>query len=656
MNSAADTVIMPTEPSQNGDSHLEASIPPAEVDISDTTSSSKEQISEVVPKTTESTAKKSEGKAVKTNKKMKGEEQKLRSLLKSFEDMEDPETKLDALGRKYLQLASEQKTTQARKDELEKRLERVVRERDQLQSECNKASLAKHKLESLCRELQRHSKLVKEQSQLRSQEEEAKRKELSEKFQTTINDISEQMQDNYKANQQLKNENNDLAARLKVLAEQYEVREEHVEKVFKHKQLELQLAEAKMAQQHLQFDEDKRKTLAENQLLITRAQEYQKQCEILTKQEAEMKSQLVLYAERFEDFQKTLNKSNEVFSTFKKEMDKMTKTIKKLEKEKNAWKTKCEGSNRSLLQMVEDREKRKGEMAVLRVKNEKLEKLCRALHKGTKVTANDTEESKAQSSVATENDPNEKGQQEMEAAVEVIQCTTKEESLKEHETRDEGKRDSGETTISSVSNDLGQTVQDAITGKPTESKDSLTINETSKTFPADSPSGPNEVPNESLKFVEVPYESENLDKVPNESKSPVDVPNESENSGKVPNESKSPDEVPHESENLDEVLNEPKNLDEVPNKPESPDEVPNESEKPYEYKFPDDVPNESENSDEVPNESKSPDEVPNESESPDEVPSESEKPYEDPITSDKDAILDENVFTQNEAGTTKNGE
>ena len=36
--------------------------------------------------------------------------------------------------------------------------------------------------------------------------------------------------------------------------------------------------------------------------------------------------QLVLYAERFEDFQKTLNKSNEVFSTFKKEMDKVCVT------------------------------------------------------------------------------------------------------------------------------------------------------------------------------------------------------------------------------------------------------------------------------------------------------------------------------------------
>ena len=51
--------------------------------------------------------------------------------------------------------------------------------------------------------------LQQEESQLRSQEEEAKRKELSEKFQTTINDISEQMQENYKANQQLKTENNE---------------------------------------------------------------------------------------------------------------------------------------------------------------------------------------------------------------------------------------------------------------------------------------------------------------------------------------------------------------------------------------------------------------------------------------------------------------
>ena len=40
-----------------------------------------------------------------------------------------------------------------------------------------------------------------------------------------------------------------------------------MEKVFKHKQLELQLAEAKMAQQNLQFNEDKEKTLTEKQMV-----------------------------------------------------------------------------------------------------------------------------------------------------------------------------------------------------------------------------------------------------------------------------------------------------------------------------------------------------------------------------------------------------
>ena len=40
-----------------------------------------------------------------------------------------------------------------------------------------------------------------------------------------------------------------------------------------------------------------------------------------------------MYAERFDEFQKTLNKSNEVFSTFKKEMDKVT--VKNINGKKN---------------------------------------------------------------------------------------------------------------------------------------------------------------------------------------------------------------------------------------------------------------------------------------------------------------------------------
>lgn len=610
MDSASETVVVPTEPSQNGESHLETKNGP-EVNITDTTSPSTEQISEMAPKITEDIAKKSEPKPLKTNKKPKDEEKKLRSLLKSLEEEENPENKLDALARKYIQLASEHKTTQAKKDELEKRLGKVGKERDHLQSEFNKASLAKHKLESLCRELQRHSKLVKEQSQLRSQEEEAKRKELSEKFQTTINDISEQMQENYKANQQLKNENNDLAARLKVLAEQYEVREEHVEKVFKHKQLELQLAEAKLAQQNLQFEEDKRKTLAENQLLIKQAQEYQKQCEILTKQEAEMKSQLTLYAERFEDFQKTLNKSNEVFSTFKKEMDTMTKTIKKLEKERNIWKSKCDSVNRSLLQMVEEREKRKSEMSVLRVKNERLEKLCRALHKGGKVTASDVEQEKSQCPFTAENGVDENSAQNVDAEAEKANCNTGEEPTKEREVWLEDKPDSVEVTADSASNESSQTVRDSVAEEPTDSKDSSTNTETSETVPSDSPSGP----------VEVPIESEKADEGLNAS-------DESENQDEVPNEFGIPDEISNDSETPDKVPNESGKLGEIPIKSAIPYQVPSES------SIPDGVRNGSEKPVEILNEYKIPDEVPNESGKVVEAPDDSEILGEFPVASE----------------------
>ena len=62
----------------------------------------------------------------------------------------------------------------------------MIREKDQLQTEHSKAILAKSKLESLCRELQRHNKLVKDESLARAKEEEEKRKEVTNKFQVRL--------------------------------------------------------------------------------------------------------------------------------------------------------------------------------------------------------------------------------------------------------------------------------------------------------------------------------------------------------------------------------------------------------------------------------------------------------------------------------------
>jgi hypothetical protein len=56
--------------------------------------------------------------------------------------------------------------------------------------EHSKTLLAKSKLESLCRELQKHSKMVMDEAAKRAQLEELKRKEVADSFQTTIEEVT----------------------------------------------------------------------------------------------------------------------------------------------------------------------------------------------------------------------------------------------------------------------------------------------------------------------------------------------------------------------------------------------------------------------------------------------------------------------------------
>ncbi|KAF6073771.1 taxilin gamma [Phyllostomus discolor] len=83
--------------------------------------------------------------------------------------------------------------------------------------------------------------------------------------------------------------------------------------------------------------------------------------------------------DKFEEFQTTMAKSNDLFTNFRQEMEKMTKKIKKLEKEMIIWRTKWESNNKVLLQMAEEKTIRDKEYKSSQMKLERLEKLFRAL-------------------------------------------------------------------------------------------------------------------------------------------------------------------------------------------------------------------------------------------------------------------------------------
>ncbi len=58
--------------------------------------------------------------------------------------------------------------------------------------------------------------------------------------------------------------------------------------------------------------------------LLKDATESRHKCELMKEQEHQLKQQLTLYMDKFEEFQTTLAKSNEVFTTFRQEMEKVS--------------------------------------------------------------------------------------------------------------------------------------------------------------------------------------------------------------------------------------------------------------------------------------------------------------------------------------------
>ncbi|KAM9777291.1 taxilin beta b [Neosynchiropus ocellatus] len=305
-------------------------------------------------------------------------------LMQSLSKLDTPEQKLEAIIKKHAELLEEHRNDQKQLKLLQKKLLQVIKEKDQLQSEHSRAVLARSKLEGLCRELQRHNKTLKEETLQRCREDDLKRKEITTHFQGTLSEIQAQIEEHSTRNTKLCQENSSLAEKLKGLITQYDQREANLEKVFKHRDLKEKLLETKLQQATLMLKEAQDKHKLEKELLLKQTAESKGQMKTLKEQELDMRAQLDMYSKKFDEFQGSVSRSNSVYSGFKQDMDKMTKKMKKLEKECQSWKSRFDGCNKSLVEMVTDRALKEKEFELLAVKNQKLESLCRALQEERK--------------------------------------------------------------------------------------------------------------------------------------------------------------------------------------------------------------------------------------------------------------------------------
>lgn len=309
----------------------------------------------------------------------KKDDKSVEHVLKALNSLDTTEEKLAAMCKKYADIFDENRKLQLLVKQTEKRCSALQREKEQLQTEHSKAILTRSRLENLCRELQRQNKAIKDESLLRIREEEEKRKEVSAKFQNTLSEITALMQQNNDKNNKLRDDNIDMSARLKNVCEQYELREQQVEKISKQMQLEAQLADAKLAKVKMEMAAEKEILLREKQQLLMDLTQYQARCQEFQATEVNLRNQISMYNDKYDEFQKALTRSNEVFSGFKTEMEKMSKKICKLEKETSSWKQRWELSHSALLEMAADKQKSEQELTVATRQLATLQNLCRTL-------------------------------------------------------------------------------------------------------------------------------------------------------------------------------------------------------------------------------------------------------------------------------------
>ncbi|XP_078251025.1 alpha-taxilin-like isoform X2 [Rhinoraja longicauda] len=183
-------------------------------------------------------------------KKAKALGKEITLLMQTLNTLSTPEEKLAALCKKYADMLEEHRNTQKQMRLLQKKQTQMIQEKDHMRGEHSKAILARSKLESLCRELQRHNRTLKEEGVQRGRDEEEKRKEITSHFQ-------------------------------------------HIDKVFKHKDLQQQLIDAKLQQAQELLKEAEEKHQKEKDYLLKETVESQRMCELMKQQEVHLKQQVL---------------------------------------------------------------------------------------------------------------------------------------------------------------------------------------------------------------------------------------------------------------------------------------------------------------------------------------------------------------------------
>ncbi|CAL00718.1 uncharacterized protein An04g02310 [Aspergillus niger] len=213
-----------------------------------------------------------------------------RDLNQLLSNIESPMTRLETVHKKYTELLADMKKLDRDYSKSKKRADQLQKDQDKGKSELNKTVTMKDKLEKLCRELTKENKKVKDENKKLEETEKKARLIVNERLDSLLYDIQDVMA--AKGNPRSEKADIDLdealRAKIKTIGEKFEMRELHYKALLRSKDAEIQCLTAKY--------EEQRRT-AENEAARCRA--LSSQVSTFSHTEAELRSQLNIYVEKF---------------------------------------------------------------------------------------------------------------------------------------------------------------------------------------------------------------------------------------------------------------------------------------------------------------------------------------------------------------------
>jgi len=265
-------------------------------------------------------------------------------------------------------------------------VQRIVEENRNLKNEisivvdqCDKQKEAKEAIKTLNAAYKKQIDLVKEESQLRLQEEMAKREGGIGGYSTTMNDLSKLLETHTEQNTRLRDQNNEMASRMGSLVGETEKRDQVVAGMQKEAMLQIELLQhqvqkAQIEKAEIKADMTKERLEIAQELMLER--EKGKNLDDTVRL---LKEQAELYQTQMEELQTGAGTSQKSFQHFKTQIDKLTKAMGQLEKDTSQWRQKYETSNGQVKKMNTASMEREAELATLRKKLESMVKLNKTL-------------------------------------------------------------------------------------------------------------------------------------------------------------------------------------------------------------------------------------------------------------------------------------